>query len=44
MEPVFCFVPDKALATFHHFISDFLAAVRGKTVQDACIRRGEFQE
>src|SRR5665647_343672 len=44
MEPVFCLIPDKALASFHDFIGNFLAAVSRKTMEDPCIRRGMTHE
>jgi hypothetical protein len=36
MEPVLRFVPDQALAAFHHFVRDLLATVRWQAVQDPC--------
>ena len=44
MEPVLRLVPDKALAAFHHFVRNFLAAVRRQAVQDPCTGRGKAQE
>jgi len=38
MKPVFRFIPDKALAPFHNFIGNLLAAVCRETVEHPSIR------
>src|SRR5271169_6670457 len=39
METIFRFVPDKALASFHYFISDLFPAVGRKTMEHPRVRR-----
>ena len=40
VQPVFCFVENPRLAAFDHLVGDFLAAMRGQTMQEDRVRRG----